>query len=127
MRLRPVRLSAAWSSRFSEEEPSSRIFTGPTLDDPRCLGQALGLVDNQDPRVAEGAWAVGGRQGGRGLEARLVHRHVEVEKDRPPSLHDMLDQCRLTDLAGAEDDPDLVARDDLSEDRFRRSFEVHNQ
>jgi len=67
-----------------------------------------------------------GSRAGRGLETRLVHFHVKVEKGRPPLLHHMLDQRRLPDLTGAKDNADLVAGGDLPQDCFRRSFEIHN-
>lgn len=44
---------------------------------------------------------------------RPVHFHVEIEKDCASPLRDMFDQGRLTDLAGAEDDPDLIVSVDL--------------
>jgi len=44
----------------------------PALDDPRRFGKTLGLVDDQNLRVAEGTQGIGGRQGGRDLESRLV-------------------------------------------------------
>ena len=88
--------------------------------------QALRLIDHENRWVAEGAQGVAGRQSRGGSESRLVHLNVKIERDNASPCQDVLDQGRLANLTGAEDNANLVAVEEVPQKLLGLSLEVHD-